>query len=141
MKDVPTIDISNVTDDTLAVIDMACRDHGFFKLVGHGLNDLLDQMWQQTELFFAQPQAFKDALMRPEDSAFGYFNREMTKLKRDQKETFDYHGLPPKPNKTASNDYWPDTHENVALAEFEALLKRFYSANTALAEKTLASYG
>jgi isopenicillin N synthase-like dioxygenase len=139
MSQVPTIDISAVNASTIAAIDQACRDHGFFKLVGHGLDEQLDNMWQQCEQFFSAPREFKYGLMRPEDSAFGYFNREMTKLKRDQKETFDYHGLAREKAAAAMEDRWPgDDVPSPELAEFEATLKRFYTANAALAEKTLA---
>ncbi len=144
MSSVPTIDISAVDDHTLQQIDAACRDHGFFKLVGHGLNDLLDDMWRQCERFFAAPQEFKYSLMRPADSAFGYFNREMTKLKRDQKETFDYNGLNPDHSNSAMKNRWPENtngpladHE---LAQFEATLKAFYSATAELAMKPWGWY-
>ena len=140
MSQVPTIDISNITPQSLRDIDRACSDHGFFKLVGHGLNDLIDQMWQQTEIFFGQPQSQKDALMRPADSAFGYFNREMTKLKRDQKETFDYHGLPADSDKQAAHNFWP-AHTSASsneLAAFQTILRAYYAENTLLAEKTLS---
>jgi isopenicillin N synthase-like dioxygenase len=141
MNAVPTIDLSNINAETLQQIDTACRDHGFFKLVGHGLNDLLDEMWNQSERFFETPLDFKYALMRPADSAFGYFNREMTKLKRDQKETFDYNGLDPDHSSGAMKNRWPDSSGNqpdqYRLADFENTLKEFYAANAALAEKTL----
>jgi isopenicillin N synthase-like dioxygenase len=142
VNDVPTIDIGKVDKHALQLVDRACRDHGFFKLVGHGLNDLIDRMWSQTELFFGAPQEFKYGLMRPADSAFGYFNREMTKLKRDQKETFDYHGLKTDAAGKSASDFWPDQQgdnlETAGLREFETVLKEFYWANTLLAEKALA---
>jgi len=141
MRSVPTIDISTVDEHTLQQIDAACRDHGFFKLVGHGLDDLLDDMWRQCELFFAAPQQFKYSLMRPADSAFGYFNREMTKLKRDQKETFDYNGLSTAQSNSAMKNRWPDSANSpladYELEQFEATLKAFYAATATLAERTL----
>jgi len=142
VNDVPTIDVSKIDKNALQLVDRACRDHGFFKLVGHGLNDLIDRMWSQTELFFSASQDFKYTLMRPADSAFGYFNREMTKLKRDQKETFDYHGLETDAVGKSASDFWPRQNGGdlaaAGLQEFEAVLKEFYWANTRLAEQTLA---
>ncbi len=141
MSKVPTIDISAVDDQTLQEIDRACRDHGFFKLVGHGLDDLLDEMWRQCELFFQAPIEFKYQLMRPADSAFGYFNREMTKLQRDQKETFDYHGQVAGKANSAMEDRWPrnagEGLHALGLDSFEATLKTFYAANAELAAKTM----
>ena len=90
MSAIPTIDMRNIDAKALLEIDMACRDHGFFKLIGHGLNDLIDQMWEQTSIFFASPRELKVSVMRTEENAFGYYDRELTKQMRDQKETFDF---------------------------------------------------
>ena len=44
---VPTIDIAQPDDKTLAALDLACRDHGFFLLSGHGLDDLIAATWTE----------------------------------------------------------------------------------------------
>ena len=41
---VPTVDISNPSATELAAVDAACRDHGFFLLVGHGADQLIADM-------------------------------------------------------------------------------------------------
>lgn len=141
MSGVPTIDMRHVDEAALKSIDRACRDHGFFKVVGHRLNDLMDEMWRQTAAFFALPIEYKSSLIRPEDSAFGYFNREMTKLKRDKKETFDYHGHSEKVDDGEARNFWPQDVDgiltNAGIADFEAVLKDYYAANAKLSEKIL----
>ncbi len=95
MSDIPVIDLQALTSDrsdhdTLAAMDAACRDHGFFILTGHRMQTEIDTVWRQTKAFFALPRAQKHAVQRSRDSALGYFDRELTKRKRDQKEVFDY---------------------------------------------------
>jgi isopenicillin N synthase-like dioxygenase len=126
MSNVPTIDIQHIDDAALAAIDAACRDHGFFLLVGHGLDPLMADMWQQATAFFAAPSAAKNAVIRTATNPLGYFNRELTKQKRDQKETFDF-----RPTDWMTGDKampWPTD-----MPAFEETLRRYFAANTALA--------
>ena len=138
MSTIPTIDMRNIDSKALLEIDLACRDHGFFKLIGHGLNDLIDQMWGQASLFFAAPRDLKVSVMRTADNAFGYYDRELTKQKRDQKETFDFHGNAAWEKQPT---LWPDKKSNnlqaLGLDVFESTLKDYYAANTLLAERVL----
>ena len=61
---VPTVDLSNPSADQLTAVDQACRDHGFFLLIGHGADELIDEMWDLTAAFFAQPETVKGAIRR-----------------------------------------------------------------------------
>ena len=90
MSDVPEIDIRNPTPSALADLDAACRDHGFFFLTGHGLDDLIQRTFEQSERFFAAPRDVKESLRRTEDGPLGWYDRELTKRYRDCKEVFDY---------------------------------------------------
>ena len=95
MSLVPTIDIGaflarRADSDTLHALDAACRDHGFFLLTGHGIDKLIKAAWTQTHAFFASPASLKRSVARTRDNALGYFDRELTKHKRDQKEVFDF---------------------------------------------------
>lgn len=145
MVGVPTIDLQNLTDESLMELDRACVDHGFFKLVGHGLDDLIDAVHHQAEVFFDAPRAIKTAILRPEQSPFGYFDRELTKGKRDKKEVFDYNGKPVDGAAVELGkafDFWPKNEEGqldaAGLSEFQATLTQYYAANTALAERVVA---
>ncbi len=82
---VPTIDMIQPDDTTLAALDLACRDHGFFLLSGHGLDDLIAATWDRARAFFEAPRDCKVAVMRDADNPLGYYDRELTKRKRDSK--------------------------------------------------------
>ena len=62
----------------------------FFLITGHGLDDEIEQMWHQTRMFFSTSMAVKKSVERTEANPLGYYNRELTKQKRDLKEVFDY---------------------------------------------------
>ena len=66
MKSVPIIDLRSIDDDALSEIDAACRDHGFFLLIGHGLNDKIDAVLKLAEAFFTAPRSFKNSLRKSE---------------------------------------------------------------------------
>ncbi|MEP2988750.1 MAG: 2OG-Fe(II) oxygenase family protein [Parasphingorhabdus sp.] len=145
MVGVPTIDLHNLNDNSLLELDRACVDHGFFQLVGHGIDDLIDDIHHQAEMFFDAPRDIKTAILRPKHSPFGYFDRELTKGKRDKKEVFDYHGKPIDDTVIDSVeifDFWPKNDkgqlEAAGLSGFQAALTKFYAENTALAERVVA---
>ena len=70
MSDIPIIDFSGLaTGEAAALTRMtgevayACREVGFFYVRGHGVpTAVLDAVMAQAHAFFAQPQAYKDAL-------------------------------------------------------------------------------
>ena len=107
MVGVPTIDLHDLSNESLVELDRACVDHGFFKLIGHDLDDLIDAVHHQAELFFDAPRNIKTSILRPEHSPYGYFDRELTKGKRDKKEVFDYHGKPTDSDKEDAFEFWP----------------------------------
>ena len=126
---VPTVDLSAPTATELTAVDAACRDHGFFLLVGHGAEQLIADMWRITEAFFAQDEAVKGPVRRTVDNPFGYWDRELTKRKRDHKEVFDY-ADPSGP--TGHLNRWPAGHD-----EFQTTLTEFYDTFSQLATDTL----
>ena len=89
---VPTIDIHQLdSNQTLAELDYACRDWGFFQITNHGIPEsttsrLADRMGE----FFAQPGNVKREISRTRDNPWGFFDRELTKNVQDWKEVFDY---------------------------------------------------
>jgi isopenicillin N synthase-like dioxygenase len=88
---VPVVDLA--VDDRAAVrdrIDRACREWGFFQVVGHGVAPgLAARMLEAMRSFFALPAEAKAAIRRTEANAWGFNDRELTKNRRDWKEIFD----------------------------------------------------
>ena len=85
---VPVIDLG--APDARDGVAQACRDWGFFQVVGHGVpqtefNSVLDL----TRRYFALPAATKRRHMRSIDNPWGYYDRELTKEQRDRKQVFD----------------------------------------------------
>jgi isopenicillin N synthase-like dioxygenase len=127
---VPTVDISDPTATSLVALDRACEDHGFFLLRGHGLDDLIDRTWAQTERFFAADPEVKEALRRTEERQLGYHDRELTKRLRDHKEVFDFVD-PALPDEVELN-HWP-----AELEGFRSTMAEFFDAFASLATVTL----
>lgn len=130
MSEVPVVDISNPTATSLDGIDAACREHGFFLLEGHGLDELLAQMWQQTERFFDSDQSVREGVRRGDGSSYGYNDRELTKRKRDHKQVFDY-GTSDIARLSELNR-WPEN-----LPGFQYVMEEFYRSFGDLALRTL----
>ena len=107
---VPVIDLvwAEAHPESLGGLDIACRNHGFFLLKNHGMDRQIDAMWQKSAAFFRQPSEVKQRTMRTETQPLGYYDRELTKRKRDLKEVFDFREV-----KTAGRDLnqWPK-HDN-----------------------------
>ena len=132
MSSVPTLDLNALKQkdpDQISALDQACRDHGFFLLSNHGLD--LEVMWQATEQFFALPRESKLKLLRTEKNPLGYYDRELTKQKRDLKEVFDFKAGGYKSKNAAIRSQWP-----ADLPEFKAALSEYFEACTKLAVTT-----
>ena len=127
MSTIPVIDITPLRSErglsgsrrTVESIGAACRDWGFFQVVSHGVPPaLIGRVWDDTRGFFALPRAVKLAISRTKDNPRGYYDRELTKNRRDLKEVFDFGGAPhpdlsdehPK-NRAAvdGSSQWPET--------------------------------
>ena len=128
---VPTVDISDPTSTSLQAIDAACRDHGFFLLSGHGLDDLISQTWVQTRRFFDADRSVRTSITRSQDNPLGYFDRELTKRKRDTKEVLDF--IDPTQTLLDARNQWPD-----GLPDFKEVMVEFFDAFSILADRTLS---
>ncbi len=98
---IPTIDLSGFTRSgarraappttLVSAVRAAACDWGFFYVTTHGITQtLVDRVWQETHALFALPRAEKLALMRTKSNPRGYYDRELTKNRRDLKEVFDF---------------------------------------------------
>jgi len=128
---VPIVDISRPTATSLEALDAACRDHGFFLLSGHGLDDLINRTWQQTARFFDADRSVKNEITRDIDNPMGYYDRELTKRKRDNKEVFDF--LDPTIEQIDARNRWPRD-----LPGFRDTMLEAFDEFSKLADRTLA---
>ena len=81
MQDIPVIDIRKLDEaHTLAALDSACREWGFFQVVNHGIDmAILDKLNERARAFFAMPREDKLSIARTEGNPWGYFDEELTK--------------------------------------------------------------
>lgn len=142
MRDIPTFNLGrylagsmDLTEQrkALAEVAKACEDHGFFLLSGHGCETLIDSVFVQSEQFFALSKQAKQAVCRDEQNPLGYYDRELTKQKRDQKEVFDFKAGGHQSSNPARQSRWPEQ-----LPEFQNTLCDFFVRFTQLSEQTMA---
>ena len=128
---VPVIDLQLAEENkgSLEELDAACKDHGFFLLKNHGMDKQIEAMWQKSAEFFHQPGAVKQRIMRTETKPLGYYDRELTKRKRDLKEVFDFREV-----RAEGKDLnqWPEND-----AEFQPVMSSFFAAASVVAARTL----
>ena len=62
INSVPVIDIRKLDDPhTLAELDSACREWGFFQVINHGIpREVTGKMFNQANAFFTQPIELPD---------------------------------------------------------------------------------
>lgn len=129
MSHVPTIDLSAPSPAAMDALDAALRDHGFFLMTGHGADDLIDRTWAETERFFDAGPEVHEPLRRTFEQPLGFFDRELTKRKRDNKIVFDYTD-PATPDRDAFNR-WPDN-----LDGFRDTMAEFHHTFSTIAQRT-----
>lgn len=128
---VPVIDVSELNDPaTLAALDAACRDWGFFQVVGHGVDRRVsDGLLAQMRSFFGLDAAQKRSVSRTAENPWGFYDQELTKNTRDWKEIFDYG-----PPEGAAVPQWPR-----GRPEFQQAVQDFYGAAEKLSFELLAA--
>jgi isopenicillin N synthase-like dioxygenase len=124
-RKVPVIDLGHT--DRAAVlrgIDAACRDWGFFQVLGHGIpRDLLDAVRAGMHTFFAMPAPAKDAIRRTAENAWGFYDQELTKNRRDWKEIFDVGPAIESGPLAGFRPQWP-----ASLPQFRPVMEAFFAA-------------
>lgn len=86
-------DVTRASPSTRLVSNVcaAAHDWGFFYVTGHHVSPpLIDRVWTAMHAFFAAPRADKLELLRTKSNPRGYYDRELTKNRRDLKEVFDF---------------------------------------------------
>jgi isopenicillin N synthase-like dioxygenase len=122
----PVIDIRDLRRAaTQRAIDSACRDWGFFQIVGHGIDERsVAALRREMRAFFALPLAAKHAIMRTAENPWGFYDRELTKHTRDWKQIYDY-------GPSDGGAIVPQLPRE--LPRFGSAIARFYAACDALA--------
>jgi isopenicillin N synthase-like dioxygenase len=128
---VPMIDISDPQPGEFAELDRACRDHGFFLLTGHGLDEVIAATFDAAGRFFAADASVKDPIRRDARNPLGYNDRELTKRRRDRKQVFDF--TDPSDGRADQHNRWPE-----GVDGFRAALARHFDAFSELADRTIA---
>jgi isopenicillin N synthase-like dioxygenase len=134
IEQVPVIDIAELDDpESLRRIDRACRDWGFFQVTGHGIEPaLLRNIFEVSRNFFAQPEQAKQRTRRDADNPWGYYDKELTKNRRDWKEIYDFgpaDGDKLKPR-------WPDGYLRL---RFEPVVRAYYASCRSLGLRLLSA--
>jgi len=137
MDKVPTIDFAKYREghfnsDDRIELTSACEDMGFFLLKGHGLDELIAEVFLESESFFSESKDYKQRVRRDEENPLGYFDRELTKRKRDQKEVFDFRVGGYQSNKFNRTTRWPENRDG-----FKDCLARFFDSFAALSEEVM----
>jgi len=137
MQSIPVIDFKAFEAGGLAAIDQAalveaCEDHGFFLLSNHGCEKQVEGVFAAAEEFFALPREQKIAVNRDAENPLGYYDRELTKQRRDQKEVFDFKAGGHISKNPLRHTRWP-----AQPAAFRPALTEFFSAFTDLSEATM----
>jgi isopenicillin N synthase-like dioxygenase len=86
-----TIDFSRLNQQhELDKLHLACREHGCFALSNHGISTAIQRHFVTAQQrYFAQPLMTKLQQERSATNPFGFYNKELTKNRLDQKEVFD----------------------------------------------------
>ena len=131
---VPVIEISSLDARTLARIDRACVEWGFFHVTGHGVpKAVCDNTLSEMREFFALPRSRKLAVERTASNSWGFYDRELTKNVPDWKEIFDV-GPAGSAGPIAASPQWP-----VEPATFRPALETFAREAERVAHRILAA--
>lgn len=130
---VPVIDVSSIDAMRRAEIDAACRHWGFFQIVGHGIPESeIDEVRTMMSRFFALPADRKRAIERSAENPWGFYDRELTKNRRDWKEILDL-GTDDTPGPFATAKVqWPDD-----LPDFRPVMQRHFARCEAISYRLL----
>ena len=135
--EIPIIDIRHLpdSDEAMSVLDHACKEWGFFQIVGHGIDQALRQeTFRQMGKFFGLPSDEKRSIIRTADNAWGFFDQELTKNVRDWKEIFDVGPPETRGPLAGAVPQWPRS-----LPGFKSTLQAYRDACERIARHLLSS--
>ena len=86
--EVPVIDLADPL--SAVAIQRACREWGFFQVIGHDIGpELRDSLQRAAREFFAQDVSQKNRIRRTAENPWGFYDSELTKNVQDWKEIID----------------------------------------------------
>ena len=86
--EVPVIDLADPL--SAVAIKRACREWGFFQIVGHDIGpELRESVQHAAREFFAQSGSQKNLIRRSAENPWGFYDSELTKNVQDWKEIID----------------------------------------------------
>ena len=117
ISEIPLYGLESMDQQTISDLSGACSEHGFFRLVDHGVKaDLINGLLKISRAFFALPKNKKQINARTEERPWGYFDQELTKNRPDWKEIFDL-GMSVEDARSGLVMSWPNEPEDfTALA-------------------------
>lgn len=131
-KSIPIIDIHELKNsETLALLDTACRDWGFFQVINHGIpKEAIAEVMAAAHAFFALPIEVKRRISRTRENPWGFYDRELTKNVQDWKQIYDYGPA----DGAGIRPQWPK-----GLPEFRRTILAWYRHSERLAFRLLAA--
>jgi isopenicillin N synthase-like dioxygenase len=149
---VPVIDVSGAIDGrsvgpVAAAIDLACREAGFFQIVGHGVDlDLFDAVYESAPDLWNLPPEVKHHYHSPTDHPFqGWYTKDDAEGHPLQEKweiiSFDSpadalaHGVPAQYTDHFRPNLWPD-----AAPRFVAATKACFAATRALGDRVMGMF-
>lgn len=138
-REIPVIDVADIDDATVDAIGQACRDVGFFYAENHGLEPLWDDLFRETQAFFARPEADKMGLyIGAGSSAYGGgyvpLGGEVTNGLRDWHEALDFRPVVA-PDGTTGSPFERSAFWLAANPGFSAVMRAGWDANLRLGHR------
>jgi len=132
VKNVPVIDIHELNSTaTLAKLDRACREWGFFQVIHHGIPELsIREIFAAAHAFFDLPAGTKRQIERTRGNPWGYYDQELTRNVVDWKQIYDFGPA----NGDAIRPQWPN-----GVPGFRAAVQTYYRHCEQLAFRLLAA--
>jgi isopenicillin N synthase-like dioxygenase len=140
------IDIGGLAErDAVAISRVAealatpCSQRGMFHVAGHGVpRDQLAEFEDAMRRFFDLDPSEKRLLQRSRSNAWGYYDEELTKNRRDWKEVFDYGAEPDEAEPAISHsdgrNQWPES-----IPDLRRILLQHYTTCERIALSLLPS--
>ncbi len=151
MGAVPIIDLGAAQAVVADQVDRACREIGFFQVVGHDLDVAVEQRaWDTAHAFFALPEADKLVTAIAPGDAYGYGPYRAERLAAslgavtppDLKETFSigpFVAAPPDLDDPAASFVYSPNRWPGALPQMEPACRAYYDELAALVDRLMAA--
>ena len=126
---IPSISLSQLEPtETNRPFQEACTDWGIFRLTEHNVSDSIrDSLLEEMAGFFALPSTNKKQIERTDENPWGFYDRELTKNRRDWKEIFDVG-----PEEGLHRPQWPE-----GRSAFRRAAEAYYQAAESISQRLI----